>query len=226
LGTGKTFLVVSEAEQATEVGRRVLAEGGNAVDAAVATAFALAVVHPSAGNNAGGGFAVVRVGKGKAVATDFRETAPGAGTDTMFLDEKGNPTRDSRVGHRASGVPGSVAGLYELHRKLGKKPWKQLVEPAIQLAREGFVIDEHTARGIARRVELLRAYPKSAEIWVPGGVPRALGDTVRIPLLALALERIRDQGPAGFYQGPTARAIVDEMKAGGGLITAQDLAGY
>jgi len=226
LGTGKTFLVVSEAAQATEVGRQVLATGGNAVDAAVATAFALAVVHPSAGNLGGGGFAVVRVAKGKAVALDFRETAPAAATDTMFLDEKGNPTLDSRVGHRASGVPGSVAGLYELHRKLGKKPWKDLVEPAIRLAREGFVIDEHTAKGIARRAELLLKYPKSAEIWVPDRTPRAAGDTVSIPLLALALERIRDQGPAGFYQGPTAQAIVDEMKAGGGLITAEDLAGY
>ena len=112
LGHGKTFMVVSEAPLASKVGADVLASGGNAVDAAVATAFALAVVHPTAGNLGGGGFAVVRVASGKAVALDFRETAPGAATANMYLDEKGTPTKDSLVGYRASGTPGSVAGLF------------------------------------------------------------------------------------------------------------------
>ena len=118
-GAGKTFMVVSEAELATAVGKQILAAGGNAVDAAVATAFALAVVHPTAGNLGGGGFAVVRTEPGKGAALDFRETAPAAATEKMFLDQDGKPTDGSLLGHRASGVPGSVAGLWELHKRFG-----------------------------------------------------------------------------------------------------------
>lgn len=225
-GTGKTFMVVSEADQATKVGKDILAGGGNAVDAAIATAFALAVVHPTAGNLGGGGFAVVRVASGKFVALDFREVAPGAATADMYLDKDGKPTKDSLRGHRASGVPGSVMGLWTLHQKLGKKPWKELVEPAIQLARDGFVIDEGTHQSIVLRAKELLAYPKTGEIWVPGRVPKDTGSTVAIPQLAVALERIRDSGADGFYRGETAKAIADEMKAGGGLITMDDLAKY
>ncbi len=226
LGHGKTFMVVSEAPLASKVGADILASGGNAVDAAVATAFALAVVHPTAGNLGGGGFAVVRVATGKAVALDFRETAPGAATATMYLDDKGTPTKDSLVGYRASGVPGSVAGLFALHGKLGKKPWKELLEPAIALARDGFTINKRLAEAIERRAPRLLEFPATGAIWVPNRIPRAEGTTVAIPELAVALERIRDQGPDGFYKGETAAAIVKEMKAGGGLITAADLAGY
>jgi gamma-glutamyltranspeptidase/glutathione hydrolase len=225
-GTGKTFMVVSESDQATKVGRDILAAGGNAVDAAIATAFALAVAHPTAGNIAGGGFAVVRVARGKTVAIDFRETAPGAATADMYLDAAGKPTKASLIGHRASGVPGSVAGLWALHQKLGKLPWKDLVEPAIELARDGFIVDEHTAQSIEQAASSLLELKATGEIWVPNRIPRAAGSTVRIPQLAVALERIRDHGPDGFYKGATAQAIVDEMRAGGGLITAEDLAGY
>ncbi len=225
-GTGKTFMVVSESEQATKVGKEILASGGNAVDAAVATAFALAVVHPTAGNLGGGGFAVIRVAPGKALALDFRETAPGAATADMYLDKDGKPTKASLVGHKASGVPGSVAGLWALHQKLGKKPWKELLEPAITLARDGFTIDEHTHESIVLRAERLLAFPKTGEIWVPGRVPRETGATVAIPQLAVALERIRDSGADGFYKGETAAAIAAEMKAGEGLITLEDLATY
>lgn len=225
-GTGKTFMVSSESAKATEVGRDILAAGGNAVDAAVATAFALAVVHPTAGNLGGGGFAVVHVAKRKAVALDFREVAPGAATEDMYLDKDGKPTKASLVGHRAVGVPGSVAGLRALHDKLGKKPWKELVEPAIKLARDGFVVDKVLAASIAYRADRLLAFPATAAIWVPNRVPRAEGATITIPLLAVALERIRDQGAEGFYKGETAAAIVAEMKAGGGIITAADLAAY
>ena len=225
-GSGKTFMVVSEAELATKVGKDILASGGNAVDAAVATAFALAVVHPTAGNIGGGGFAVVRVAAGKAVALDFREVAPAAATADMYLDKDGKPTKASLVGDRAVGVPGTVAGLWALHQKLGKKPWKELVEPAIALARDGFTVDEHLHQSILARAKQLLDFPKTAEIWVPGRVPRETGSLVAIPQLAVALERIRDQGPDGFYKGETAKAIVDEMKAGGGIITATDLAGY
>lgn len=227
-GKAKSFMVSAESIEAATAGRDVLAAGGNAVDAAVATALALAVTHPSAGNLGGGGFAVVRTAPGKAMALDFRETAPGAATETMFLDKDGKPTNDSQLGHRASGVPGSVAGLYELHKKLGKKPWKELVEPAIKLARDGFTIDEYVAKAIARKPTLakLQKSPASAALWAPGGKPLEVGAIVKIPELATTLERIRDRGSDGFYRGDTAAAIVAEMKAGGGLITAEDLAGY
>src|SRR5262245_4247089 len=137
VGTGKHFLAVSESPAASKVGRDILAAGGNAVDAAVALAFALAVTHPTAGNIAGGGFAVVRTGPGKAVALDFREVAPAAATADMYLDKDGNPTDASLHGDLAVGVPGSVAGLWALHKKLGKKPWKAVVAPSIALARHG-----------------------------------------------------------------------------------------
>src|SRR5689334_15527411 len=142
VGTGKHFLAVSESTYASKVGSDVMASGGNAVDAAVAVAFALAVTHPTAGNLAGGGFAVVRTGAGKATALDFREVAPAAASPDMYLDKDGNPTDKSLRGDLAVGVPGSVAGLWELHRKLGKKPWKALVESAIALAKGGFEVSE------------------------------------------------------------------------------------
>jgi gamma-glutamyltranspeptidase/glutathione hydrolase len=225
IGFGKTFMVVSEAEPATAAGKAALASGGNAVDAAVATAFALAVVHPTAGNIGGGGFAVVRTEPGKGAALDFRETAPAAATETMFLDQDGKPTDRSLVGHLASGVPGAVAGLWELHKRFGKKPWKELVAPAIALARDGFVIDKFLAKSLAHPVnaERLKRSPASAAIWL---APRAPDAKVAIPELAATLQRIADRGPDGFYKGETAAAIVAEMKAGGGIITAADLAGY
>ncbi|MGE3543303.1 MAG: gamma-glutamyltransferase [Kofleriaceae bacterium] len=226
VGIGKTFMVSSEAGLATEVGRKVLAAGGNAVDAAVATAFALAVVHPTAGNIGGGGFAVVRLGPGKATALDFREVAPAAATRDMFLDASGNPTKESLVGYRASGVPGSVAGLWALHKKYGSKPWKELVDPAFALARVGFAVDDKLAESIERGADRLQKFPSTAAIWVPGGRPLAVGAIVKLPQLATVLERIRDRGSDGFYKGETARAIEAAMKAGGGIITAADLGSY
>ena len=227
-GTGKTFLVVSEAELATKVGRDVLASGGNAVDAAVATAFALAVVHPTAGNLGGGGFAVVRTGPGKAVALDFRETAPAAATETMYLDAAGKPTQASVVGHRSVGVPGAVAGLWELHKKYGKKPWKDLVTPAIALATNGFAVDNFLAGSIARPPTLakLSQFPATKALWVSSAGPVGAGALIKIPELAHTLERIAANGADGFYRGDTAGLIVAEMKSGGGIMTAEDLAGY
>jgi gamma-glutamyltranspeptidase / glutathione hydrolase len=226
VGTAARAMAVSEGPLASKAGKELLAAGGNAVDAAVATAFALAVTHPSAGNLAGGGFAVVRTAAGKAVALDFREVAPAAATATMFLDKDGNPTRDSLHSHRAVGVPGSVAGLWALHRKLGKRPWREVVDPAIALAREGFEVDDKLHDAIVRYAKLLVKSPASAAIWLPKRVPRAKGDRVAIPELAIVLERIAALGPDGFYRGETAAAIVAEMKAGGGIITAEDLASY
>ncbi len=227
-GKAKTFMVVAESIEAATTGRDILAAGGNAVDAAVATALSLAVTHPTAGNIGGGGFAVVRTGPGKMVSLDFRETAPGAATATMFLDKDGEPTDASRIGHRASGVPGSIAGLYELHRKLGKKPWKELVEPAIKLARDGFTMDEFVSTAFSRVLtrQKLEKSAATVAVWMPEGKPLEPGTHIKLPELAKTLERIRDHGPDGFYKGETAAAIVAEMKSGGGLITAEDLAGY
>ncbi|MEO8700018.1 MAG: gamma-glutamyltransferase [Kofleriaceae bacterium] len=225
-GKSKTFMVASESEQASKAGRDILASGGNAVDAAVATAFALAVVHPSAGNIGGGGFAVVRLAPGKGTAVDFREVAPAAATEKMYLDANGKPTDASLVGHRAVGVPGAVAGLYELHKKHGKKPWRDVVAPAIKLARAGFVVDPKLAESILFLKARLEKFPVTGSIWVPQGTALAAGAVVKIPELATVLERIADKGPDGFYKGETAAAIVAEMKAGGGIITAEDLAAY
>jgi gamma-glutamyltranspeptidase/glutathione hydrolase len=219
-------MVVSEAPLASRVGHDILAAGGNAVDAAIATAFALAVTHPSAGNIGGGGFAVVRTGRGKAVALDFREVAPGAATADMYLDDKGNLTDASRRGDLSTGVPGTVAGLWALHGKLGKLPWKALVAPAIALARDGFEVDERLHQSIAQLAPMLSKHPKTAAIWLPDRAPVATGDKVAIPELAATLERIAARGADGFYKGETAAAIVAEMKSGGGIITADDLAKY
>src|SRR3954469_18951768 len=183
VGTGKHFLAVSESPAGSQVGRDVLASGGNAVDAAVALAFALAVTHPTAGNIAGGGFAVVRTGPGKAVALDFREVAPAAATADMYLDKNGNPTDRSLHGDLAVGVPGSVAGLWELHHRLGKKPWKAVVAPAIALASGGFEVTEKLHQAIAALAPLLAKSPASAALWLPGGVARAAGDRVTNPEL-------------------------------------------
>jgi gamma-glutamyltranspeptidase/glutathione hydrolase len=222
-GTGKTFLVAAEDELAAGVGKQVLAAGGNAVDAAVATAFTLAVTRPTAGNLGGGGFAVVRTGKGKASALDFRETAPAAATSTMYdADPKA-----SLVGVKAVGVPGSVAGLWALHQKWGKKKWADLIAPAIRYARDGYPVNEYLARAIAARLKSpLGMTGPLAEMFAPGGTPLPPGALVRNPELAVALERIAAKGPDGFYKGETAAAIVEVMKKGGGLITGRDLASY
>jgi len=226
VGTGKHFLAVSESRDASQVGHDVLASGGNAVDAAVAVAFALAVTHPTAGNIAGGGFAVVRTARAKAVALDFREVAPAAATADMYLDHDGKVTDKSLHGDLAAGVPGSVAGLWELHRKLGKKPWKTLIAPAIALAKDGFAVTEKLHASLVALAPLLGKSPATAALWFPAGVARATGETVKNPELASVLGRIAERGPEGFYKGPTAAAIVAEMKAGGGILTADDLARY
>jgi gamma-glutamyltranspeptidase/glutathione hydrolase len=219
-------MVVSTDRIASEVGVEVLRAGGNAVDAAVAVAFALAVVNPEAGNIGGGGFMVVRTADGAAYALDYRETAPGAATRNMFLDPDGTVTDRSLVGHQAAGIPGTVEGLWQAHRRLGSLPWARLVQPAVDLARGFPVTDRFTHSLTAEVLEGLRRFDTSAEMFLPGGEPPEPGDTLRLPDLARTLERIRDQGPDGFYQGETADLIVAEMERGGGLITREDLRGY
>ncbi len=225
-GSGKTSLVASEDHYASEAGEAVLAAGGNAADAAVATAFVLAVTHPSAGNVAGGGFAVVHVSAGKDAALDFREAAPAAATSDMYLDAHGNPTRGSLIGDKAAGVPGSVAGLWALHQKYGKAKWADLVAPAIKFAKDGFTVDQHLHESLVRVGGMRAKQLDTAPLWWPNGKPREAGEVVKNPELAAVLQRIADKGSDGFYKGETADAIAAEMKRGGGLITTADLAGY
>lgn len=223
VATGARGMVTSDAKLATQAGVDILKAGGNAIDAAVATALALAVVYPQAGNLGGGGFMLVRGADGKASAIDFRETAPGAATRTMY---QGKPDKPSITGHLASGVPGSVAGLWDAHKRLGSVPWKDVCAPAIKLAEEGFKVDEELSRSLGRFVERLGKFPPSAALFLPGGKPPEVGSTHKNPDLAKVLRRVADRGPAGFYEGETAKLIVAEMKKGGGIITLADLKGY
>lgn len=210
---------------ATEVGLAVLARGGNAVDAAVATHFALAVVNPEAGNIGGGGFMVARFADGSTAALDFRETAPLAATRDMYLDAQGRPTDASVVGHRAAGVPGSVAGMWEAHRRYGSLPWSDLVQPAIDLA-DGLVLHPRLAGSLSSYAQRLARFPATAAIFLPGGAPPREGERFVQADLAATLRRIATDGRDGFYAGETARLIVEEMARGDGLITALDLALY
>lgn len=220
-------MVASDAPLATQVGIAIMRSGGNAIDAAVATAFALAVVYPEAGNIGGGGFMVARLRDGTLAALDFREQAPRAATADMYLDAAGQPvTERSITGHLAAGVPGAVAGLYEAHRRFGTKSWSDVVAPAIRLAEEGFLVDRALARSVADAAQRIAQFPASAALLLPGGAPLREGSTWRNPELAAALRRIAERGPAGFYEGETADLVVAEMQRGGGLITHEDLRAY
>ena len=219
-------MVVSEHQLASDVGAEVLRRGGNAIDAAVAVGFAQAVVNPRAGNIGGGGFLVYRQADGQVFTLDYRETAPAAATHDMYLDAAGNPTEGSVTGGLASGVPGSVAGLAEMHHRFGRLPWRDVVEPAIRLAQDGHVVDSVRAASLEGSAGRLRRFPSSAELFLPGGHARAAGATWRQPDLAATLELIRDSGAAGFYRGRTADLIVAEMQRDHGLITREDLAAY
>lgn len=220
-------MVVSASAIASQVGRDVLAAGGNAVDAAIATGFALAVTYPTAGNIGGGGFMVIRFPDGRATTIDFREIAPAAATAEMFTDSTG--AYSATIHHRshlAVGVPGTVAGFALAHQKYGSGEWSRLVQPAAQLAGDGFEVPPGLARSLAGAVGRLEKYPATIAAYSKGGTPYEAGELIRLPDLASTLGRIRDQGRDGFYRGETARLIVDEMRRGGGLITEADLAGY
>ncbi len=219
-------MVASDSRLAAEVGARVLQDGGNAIDAAVATAFALAVVYPEAGNIGGGGFIVAHFADGISAALDFREKAPLAAMHDMYVDAQGNVTSKSLLGHLASGVPGSVAGLWAAHQRFGSKPWAELLAPAITYAEQGFTLDEHSASVVRAHEDRLRQFPASAALFLPEGKPLAGGITWRNPDLATVLRRIAQEGPKGFYEGETARLLVAEMQRGGGIITLEDLRRY
>ena len=222
---GSHGMVVSGHPLASAVGVQILKDGGNAVDAAVAVGFALEVVHPEAGNIGGGGFMVYRDSAGDARALDYRETAPAAATHDMYLDSAGNLTEASITGYRASGVPGSVAGMYEAWKKYGHLPWATLLAPAIALA-EGHVIDEHRSRAIEYDRDRLGQFAGSTTQFLVNGHAPAAGSTFRQPDLARTLRLIADSGANAFYRGQIADLIVAEMQRGHGLITKADLAGY
>jgi len=222
---GQQAMVVTEHPLSSEVGAEILRRGGNAIDAAVAVGFAQAVVNPRAGNIGGGGFLVYRRANGEAYALDYRETAPAAATRDMYLDSLGDLSERSVIGALAAGVPGAVAGLWEMHRRFGHLPWRDLVAPALALARE-HVVDSARAAVIRRNREGIERFPTSAAIYLPGGQPPAPGDTLRQPDLVRTLERIAEHGADGFYQGETADLVVAQMRRSGGIITQADLAGY
>ena len=219
-------MVISASGFASQIGAAVLADGGNAVDSAVATAFALAVTHPTAGNIGGGGFLVYRSADGEATAYDFREAAPAAATAEMFLTDGKYDRVKHHEGYGAVGVPGTVAGLYLAWQQHGSLKWARLVAPAIDLARKGFPVSVDLARSLSEELESMQPYPASVAQFSRKGVPYKAGEILKQPDLARTLKRIARQGPAGFYEGETAKLIADDMQAHGGLITRDDLKAY
>ena len=217
-------MVASVHELASRAGVDAMKAGGNAIDAAVATGFVLSVVHPQAGNLGGGGFMLIRMADGKIHFLDFREKAPAAATENMYLDPQGNVIEDmSLVGYKAAGVPGSVAGLAYAQKNYGKLPLAQVMAPAIKLARDGFVLAWEDAEDL--RDKDLAKFPESRRIFQRNGNLFRAGETLKQPELARTLERIA-KNPDDFYHGDLAREIATAVKKGGGLITAEDLANY
>ena len=222
----RTGMVVSQSDIASEVGWQVIKSGGNAIDAAVATAFALAVTHPTAGNIGGGGFLVYRESNGAASSYDFREKAPAGANPEMWLKDGKYNFDLHHNSHRSVGVPGTVAGLHMAWKEKGSKPWKDLVMPSVALARDGFEVSHGLARSLGGMLDEFKRYPASLAQFSKNGQPYQAGDTLKQPDLARTLQRIADQGPAGFYEGETAELLEQEMKANGGLITRADLKAY
>ncbi len=223
--TSSNGAVVSAHPLASKVGVMMLQQGGNAIDAAIATQLALAVVYPGAGNLGGGGFMLARLTSGQTVAIDYREKAPATATRDMYLDSAGNPVlRLSQYGHLSSGVPGTVAGLFA-SMKYAKLSFQQLVQPAIELAENGFALTEEEAASLNHAQEAFRQYNTSATAFIKQGGWKT-GDTLVQTDLAETLKRIRDKGQKGFYEGETAKLIVSEMKKANGIISLDDLKNY
>ncbi len=224
--TGARAMVVTAHPLASQVGVDILKQGGNAIDAAVAVGFALAVVLPDAGNIGGGGFIVYREAGGRVRTLDYREAAPRGATRDMYLDSLGNVTEQSVTGHLAVGVPGSVAGMHDAWKAHGQLAWAAVLAPAVRLARDGHAIDSARSDDIRDDAERLGRFPTSHGQFLPGGRPPAAGTLWKQPDLARTLQMISDSGPDAFYRGPIARLIVAEMQRGGGLITLEDLKRY
>jgi gamma-glutamyltranspeptidase/glutathione hydrolase len=219
-------MVVAQEPLAADVGVSVLKSGGNAVDAAVAVGFALAVTHPYAGNLGGGGFMLIRMADGRATFIDFREKAPRTATRNMYLDGNGNLTRDSLIGWRAAGVPGSVRGFELAQKKYGRKSWSELLQPAIGLASNGFPISHWQMLSFHSNTDSLSQFPDSKRIFLKGGSFYDWNEIFQQPELARTLARIAQQGARDFYEGETAHILAREMEKNGGLITLDDLREY
>ena len=221
----RNAMVVSNEPLASEAGREVLRLGGNAVDAAVAVGFALAVTYPEAGNLGGGGYMIIRMADGRTAALDYRETAPRAASRDMYVDSSGEATDKSVIGHLASGVPGAVAGLAAAQGRYGALPLSRVIEPAIRLARDGFIVDSVLHHSLARDSQAIEQFAGGA-LFFPDGQPVAVGSRLRQPALARTLQAIAERGASGFYRGEVAESIAAEMQRGGGIMTVEDLAGY
>ena len=222
----KLGMVITQSAIASDIGFEVIKNGGNAIDAAVATGFAMAVTHPTAGNIGGGGFIVYRPASGEPVSYDFREVGPGRSAPEMWLKDGKYDFDTHHNSHMSVGVPGTVAGLHLAWKEAGSKPWAELVQPAIVLARDGFEISHGLAGSLERMIPEFKKYPASLAQFSKNGVPYEAGETLKQPDLARTLTRIAEQGPAGFYEGETAALIEKEMKANNGLITLGDLKAY
>ncbi|WP_139510211.1 gamma-glutamyltransferase, partial [Escherichia coli] len=224
----KQGMVASVDATATQVGVDILKEGGNAVDAAVAVGYALAVTHPQAGNLGGGGFMLIRSKNGNTTAIDFREMAPAKATRDMFLDDQGNPdSKKSLTSHLASGTPGTVAGFSLALEKYGTMPLNKVVQPAFKLARDGFIVNDALADDLKTYgSEVLPNHENSKAIFWKEGAPLKKGDKLVQANLAKSLEMIAENGPDEFYKGTIAEQIAQEMQKNGGLITKEDLAAY
>ena len=229
LVSSRSGIVVSSSALASDIGAATLRRGGNAVDAAVATAFALAVTYPAAGNIGGGGFLVYRSARGDAMTVDYRERAPLASTRTMYLDSTGGISRRlTATGYLAPGVPGTVSGMSTAHKRWGRLPWRDVVMPAAMLAERGFALSDELARELNMEVaDGMARYPASVAAYgKPGGGRWAAGDTIVLADLARTLRAVADSGASAFYMGWIADSVASTMRQHGGLITRQDLASY
>ena len=228
---GRHGMVASTNEVASRIGVEIMKRGGNAVDAAIAVAFALQVTHPAAGNLGGGGFMMIRLKNGRTTAIDYREMAPAAAHRDVYLDKNGNLIEGeggSLVGYRAAGVPGTVRGMELALKKYGsgKLSWSQLIEPARQLAANGFNVTYELARSLHGSREYLSQYPETKRIYLRNGNFYKEGELFRQPELAQTFARLQRSGPNEFYEGETARLIAADMKRHNGLMTLEDLRGY
>ncbi|MGH9580313.1 MAG: gamma-glutamyltransferase, partial [Terriglobales bacterium] len=220
-------MVVSDEPLASQAGVDILKRGGNAVDAAVTVAFALAVAQPAAGNIGGGGFMLVRMADGRAGFVDYRETAPGRASRDMYIRADGSlDSEAATIGYRSVAIPGTVAGMELALKTYGTMKWADVVAPAIRLAEDGFAVSEKLARSLRAGRPLLQRFSTSRRIFLKDGALYQPGETLRQPELAATLRRIARGGAAEFYRGQTARALVEEMALMGGLLTLEDLAGY
>ena len=215
-------MVVAGEPLAAKIGKETLLKGGNAVDASCAIGLALAVTLPRAGNLGGGGFALIRDSNGSVQALDFRETAPAA----LHRDFYSQARFSSRTGPTAAGVPGTVSGLWAMHDRYGKLPWKDIVEPAIKLASQGFPVTPWLHDGLTKSADKFRSYPSSHALFLPEGKPPQIGTNFVQEDLARTLRRLQRSGPKDFYQGKTARILVSSMQKAGGVITLKDMANY